>query len=434
MKILHSPTKQYLLIVFASLGTLVFQSLVGGMSADLFNQYTALTLGWEGDAYLLVYGILALSFPVQSLTPIMAARFGVKRVMQYSVLLLMVATLALAIFLSIMDPVDVVWIVAPLLFLIEVAYSVSYGGVWSAWISKLVEPDVRTKLLAVTRLLSQLTLILTFALVWRSGGILETKDYVLALFICGVYWVGVGFVVWRFIDGNIMLSDNTSVTGAASLWVCWKSMLADRRCRPFIFDAIFQPFIGLPMWSVLIVSVWGLSPRHASIALILKSAFSIAVLALLAWCLKRVTTVKLFQLSASGIFACLLVCLVVAISGVIQGTSRSVEIFNSVLLLIPLFFSCKSIFSISTTSLSMEIVPERYRVALYTIQDMLSSLSVQLGAVLGGALVTLHSQIEIGSRIVDKAALFTCLWLCMAILMFAFVRRSYSRVVDFGLN
>ncbi|NOM65640.1 MFS transporter [Corynebacterium silvaticum] len=151
---------RYWRVVLPASGSLLLASLTGGLSGDLFNLLITRELGWESSKLSIIYFLMLLSVPIQMLGPSLARQAGYRKMMSTGVTVMLIC-LVIMLF-AVWYPASKfhqLFLLGMCAVVVEIAYSLSFGTVWSAWISEIVSREKRPGVMAITSIISQCSMI-----------------------------------------------------------------------------------------------------------------------------------------------------------------------------------------------------------------------------------------------------------------------------------
>lgn len=381
MKVGLGKGKKWLALVPAS-GTILLSSASGGMSGDIFNLLITDTMGYDPSVLSLVYIGMLCSIPIQFLGPTIAQRLGLRKIMLLGA---GSCLLAIVILLGSMSLSERIILIVLSTTLIEIAYSLSYGTVWSAWTAELFSPHERPIFLSISRGCSQLVMAAAFlvqTILFKGSVTFTFYRIICSLLIvylissCVIYFVlPQGADGWAQGHGASDLNSGKSVN-----WISW---LASPDYRLIAYSAISQVFIGVPLLSVYIVSILGFPNEILGVALLARTTASLVALFFIGRWIQAVGAARAAIQSGRLVSICLIGWLLLSLVA-----NRELLISIVMVSLVVAFSLSKSVFSISISNLTYDLVEKKDRVQIFTMVDLFSSTSLQISAALGALAIS----------------------------------------------
>lgn len=410
----------YWKIVIPASGTILLSSLTGGMSGDLFNLFMTEGLGWSASTLSWIYLVMLASFPIQLLGPSIARRTGYSSMMGRGLGVLAACNISMLLAVWFIDaPMTQLVVLGCLVVLVEVAYSLSFGTVWGAWISQLIQREKRPKLFAFAKVLSQSVMIATFAAqTVFSAGEVNKVFYSILLALILIYLLTSGFPV-----RSLPKVDEVGDHGRGLIELVreipgdFKAATRTRHYRTFVIDSVLQPFIGVPLLAVFLMQIVQTAPEYVSMALLLKSGASILTMLAISRIGEKLNPYSAVLGSATVV--------IIVLSGwfllITVGHGSAAQNFVP-LVLVPLMFSAKSLYSVMVAHLAVDVVDEKDRLSYYTLTDIFSSASVQMANSFGGVVIAVSL---VGATTEGQLPVAAIAWIIAGAAMSIFLLRRY---------
>lgn len=380
---------RYWRVVLPVSGSLLLASLTGGLSGDLFNLLITRELGWESSKLSIIYFLMLLSVPIQMLGPSLARQAGYRKMMSIGVTVMLIC-LVIMLF-AVWYPASKfhqLFLLGMCAVVVEIAYSLSFGTVWSAWISEIVPREKRPGVMAITSIISQCSMITAFVIqtVIFHGQV--SKTFYSALTIATIAYTISSLIAIRGLPTvEEMREESINLSSIfSSIFRDTKILYANPQYRTLTLEASLQLFVGVPLIAVFISQLIGTDPKFVALALLLKPVTSIFVMFFIARRGDRIEPIRSILISGSVVAVTLVgwLFLTLCASGNLNQAVR-----NTVpLLLVPLMFGAKAIYSVMVSHITVDIMRKEHRLAFYTLTDILSSSSIQIVNSLGGLAIT----------------------------------------------
>lgn len=125
------------------------------MSGDLFNLFLTGELGFSPAVLSVIYAGMLLSLPLQLAGPTIAQCFRFHTLMTAGAVVSAAAVVAilLVVHLPVGDRLQLTVVIVAAVA-VEIAFSPSYGTVWSAWLGEVVRDEDRPTVMSLGKLLS----------------------------------------------------------------------------------------------------------------------------------------------------------------------------------------------------------------------------------------------------------------------------------------
>lgn len=403
-------------------------SLTGGLSGDLFNLFIVNELGWDSAKLSIIYFFMLTSIPIQLLGPSLARRVGYRNMMTTGIAAMLVCLIIILFS---------VWFVtariSQLLLLgicavtVEIAYSLSFGTVWSTWVSEIVPRQTRPTLMALTRILSQSSMILAFALqATVFHGHVSKVFYSLVTLTTILYVVSSLMAVKGLPAVKEQREAHTNLSSTLiSILRDIRTSTANPRYRTLALDSSVQLFIGVPLIAVFMTQLIGTELRFVSLALLLQPVTSILVMIFVAKKGAELQLVRTILISGSLVAVSLTGWLVLTLfSG---GTLNQLARNLAPVILVPLMFGAKALYSIMVSHFSVDVIRKDHRLAFYTFTDILSSSSLQVANSLGGLVI---SASMISNYRLSGVPIPAAMWIIIGLSFLLYLLSRYGSMPD----
>jgi hypothetical protein len=370
--------------VIPGAGTLLLASATGGMSGDIFNLYLTDTLGYDPKVLTWIYLSMLLSIPVQLMAPRLADRFGYRRIMVAGAVLCLPA-LVLLMFARPLREVQAgpdrmlqeLSLVAAAV-LVEIAFSISFGSVWSAWIARFSDRANRPVFLATLSVAAQGVMATTFLCqtVFFAGAV-TTTFYHGVLLAIAVYLVG-AVLVFVTLPPPDEPADGESRAPRIS-WVAWWRRPVNRFIA--ISEAL-QFLVGVPLLSVYLVVVLEYPTYLVSIALVARTLASLSLTLAVGRMIRARGSERI--ISRASVF----IAVVLALWFLLPHYDGNPLLLAAVVLLVPALQLGKAALGICISDIQYELVPAAERIQAFTMTDLVSSSAMQVCAMLAALVIS----------------------------------------------
>lgn len=371
--------------IIPSAGTLLLASATGGMSGDIFNLYLTDTLGYDPKVLTWIYLSMLLSIPIQLMAPRLADRFGYRRIMVAGAVLCLPALVLLTFARPLRDvPADPDRVLQELAFvaaavLVEIAFSISFGSVWSAWIARFSDRANRPVFLATLSVAAQGVMATTFLCqtVFFAGAV-TTTFYHGVLLAIAVYLVGAVLVFVTLPPPQDEPADGESRPPRLG-WVDWWR----RPVNQFIaISEALQFLVGVPLLSVYLVVVLEYPPYLVSIALVARTLASLSLTLAVGRMIRARGSERI--ISRASVF----IAVVLAGWFLLPHYDGDPLLLATVVLLVPALQLGKAALGICISDIQYELVPPAERIQAFTMTDLVSSSAMQVSAMLAALVIS----------------------------------------------
>jgi hypothetical protein len=361
-------------------GTLLLASATGGMSGDIFNLYLTDTLGYDPKVLTWIYLSMLLSIPVQLMAPRLADRFGYRRIMVAGAVLCLPALVLLTFARPLREvPADADRVLQELSFvaaalLVEIAFSISFGSVWSAWIARFSDRANRPVFLATLSVAAQSVMATTFLCqTVIFAGAVTTTFYHWVLLAIAVYLVGAVLVF-------VTLPPPDGESRPPRLgWVAWWRRPVNRFIA--ISEAL-QFLVGVPLLSVYLVVVLQYPTYLVSIALVARTLASLSLTLAVGRMIRARGSDRI--IARASVF----IAVVLALWFLLPHYDGNPLLLATVVLLVPALQLGKAALGICISDIQYELVPAAERIQAFTMTDLVSSSAMQVSAMLAALVIS----------------------------------------------
>jgi hypothetical protein len=369
-------------------GTLLLASATGGMSGDIFNLYLTDTLGYDPKVLTWIYLSMLLSIPVQLMAPRMADRFGYRRIMVAGAVLCLPALVLLMFARPLrVVPADADRVLQELSFvaaavLVEIAFSISFGSVWSAWIARFSDRANRPVFLATLSVAAQGVMATTFLCqTVIFAGAVTTTFYRGVLLAIAVYLVG-AVLVFVTLPPPDESADGESRPPQIGWVACWR-----RPVNRFIaVSEALQFLVGVPLLSVYLVVVLEYPTYLVSIALVARTLASLSLTLAVGRMIRARGSERIISRASAFI------AVVLALWFLLPHYDGNPLLLAAVVLLVPALQLGKAALGICISDIQYELVPAAERIQAFTMTDLVSSSAMQVSAMLAALVISAARQ------------------------------------------